>query len=114
MPGVPPPPQPPPPARLAGVQTLDAGAITCNSARLHGWVNPHGSPTRFHFEYWSRPDAVRLHGSGDAGAGVDRNDVSRVADPLEPGTGYSAVLIADNAAGRSIANVISFRTRGRC
>ena len=53
-----------------------------------------------------------MTGAGDAGTGRDRVDVSRVAHNLQPNTGYSAELIATNAAGRSVSDVVSFTTKG--
>lgn len=114
------PPQPEPPGptappTLAGVGQHEPYAITCDKARLDGWVNPHGSPTTWFFEYWERGVNVpHRTGSGDAGAGEGRVDTSRLAEPLRRDTGYSAVLIADNAAGRSISSIVSFKTRERC
>jgi hypothetical protein len=105
----------------AAARRPDAGreeptAVTCRSARLNGWVDPHGSPTRFRFEYWRRdaPDRRIQAGGGDAGAGEGRVDVSRVADGLEPDTHYSARLIATSSAGEAASEVFSFTTRPRC
>jgi hypothetical protein len=114
---------PPAPAAkepAAAARRPDAGreepsAVTCRSARLNGWVNPHGSPTRFRFEYWRRGSDERSQaGGGDAGAGDERVDVSRVAEGLEPDTHYSGRLIATNAAGEAASEVFSFTTRPRC
>ena len=112
----PPPPPPPPPAiRPAGVGAQEPTEVTCRSARLHGWVNPHGTPARFRFEYWERGvNVVQSAGGGDAGAGTVRNDVSRVAEGLRPDTGYSARVIAVNGAGESPSEIVSFKTRRRC
>ena len=97
------------------VKAQEPTAVTCDSARLHGWVNPHGTASTFHFEYWKRGgNDAQVAGSGDAGAGRDRVDVSPLAGGLQPDTGYSAKLIAVNAAGRSVSDVVSFTTRRRC
>ena len=111
------PPQPPPPpvVRPAGAGAQEPTEVTCRSARLHGWVNPHGNAARFRFEYWEHGvNVVQTAGGGDAGAGTERNDVSRVAEGLRPDTGYSARLIAVNAAGESPSEIVSFKTRKRC
>ena len=90
-------------------------ALTCKSARLEGWVNPHGGATAFHFEYWQQGvNITHTTGAGHAGPGKDRTSVSRVADNLQANTGYSAKLVASNAAGRSVSDVVSFMTRKRC
>jgi hypothetical protein len=108
-------PAPPPAVRLAGVGAQEPTERTCHSARLHGWVNPHGNATRFHFEVWEHGvNVAQPAGGGDAGAGTERNDVSRVADGLRPDTHYAARLIAVNAAGQSSSDVVSFQTRQRC
>jgi hypothetical protein len=111
----PPAPPPPPVLRLAGAGAQEPTEVTCRSARLHGWVNPHANATRFGFEYWENGVNVpQPAGGGDAGAGTDRNLVSRVAEGLRPDTHYSARLIAVNAAGQSASEVVSFTTRRRC
>ena len=93
----------------------EPSALTCRSARLHGWVNPHGAATSFQFEYWRRDtSASQVTGVGDAGAGLDRVEVSRIADALDPDTGYTARVTATNAAGRSVSEVVSFKTRRHC
>lgn len=105
--------QPPPPApRVPGVGPEEPTMITCHSARLNGWVNPHGNPTTFQFEYWKRnePGDVRQAGGGDAGGGENRGSVSRVAEGLQRNTPYTGRLIATNAAGRAVSDIFSFKT----
>lgn len=110
----------PPPAAPAAVapavRSLEPSALTCNSARLHGSVNPHGTATSFQFVYWKRgtDDRQQTTGIGSAGAGSDWVDVSRIADGLRPDTGYSARVVATNAVGRSVSDVVSFSTKARC
>ncbi len=109
------PPPPTPALRAPGVGSGDASAVSCISARLHGWVNPHGSATSFTFELWKRGgDATRQTGGGNVGPVNNREHVSRVADGLQRDTGYTGRLIAVNAAGRSVSEIFSFTTRARC
>jgi hypothetical protein len=105
-----------PELRAPGVGPEEPSAVTCNSARLNGWVNPHGSSTSFHFEYWKRGDVTNAHptGTGDAGAGNDRVGVFRIVHGLERDTGYTGKLIASNAAGRAVSDIFSFTTNKRC
>lgn len=108
--------QPPPPAVVAMPNVLahEPTNLTCHSARLNGWVNPHGSPTRFHFEYWTRgePAAVQRSGDGDAGAGTARVEIARVIDGLVRKTGYTGRLVASNPGGRAVSDIFSFTTPG--
>jgi hypothetical protein len=107
---------PPPPAlpapRAPDVLSREPSNVSCHSARFNGWVNPHGSPTSFHFEYWKRGEVnVRQStGDGDAGAGTDRVDVARVADGLQRDMPYTGKLIASNAGGRVASDIFSFTT----
>jgi len=107
-------PPPPPVVAVPDVSAHEPTNLTCHSARLNGWVNPHGSPTRFHFEYWKRgePDAVQPSGDGDAGAGTARAEIARVVDGLVRKTGYTGRLVASNAGGRAVSDIFSFTTPG--
>lgn len=101
----------PPGPRAPTVESQEPSAITCNSARLNGFVSPHASPSRFRFEYWKRGEKVRQDaGGGDAGSGKDRRHVSRVATGLRRHTAYSARLLASNAGGQSASGIFSFTT----
>jgi len=108
----PPAPPPTPAPRAPDVASFEPSNLTCHSARLNGWVNPHGSSTSYHFEYWKRGEvnAAQPSGYGDAGAGVDRVDVARVVDGLQRDTGYTGKLMASNIAGRSVSDIFSFTT----
>lgn len=109
-----PPPPPPVVAMPPNVLAHEPTNLTCHSARLNGWVNPHGSPTRFHFEYWKRgePGAAQPSGDGDAGAGTDRVEIARVIDGLVRKTSYTGRLVASNAGGRAVSDIFSFTTPG--
>lgn len=118
-PAVPPGPVPPvaplAPARPPEVHPDEPTAVMCNRATLHGWVNPHGSATTYHFEYWkTNTDASRMTDVLSAGAGRDRVEVRGLADNLQNETGYTAKLMATNAAGRAVSAIVSFRTPRRC
>jgi len=108
------PPPPPPVVAMPNVLAHEPTNLTCHSARLNGWVNPQGSPTRFHFEYWKRgePSAAQPSGDGDAGAGTARVEIARVIDGLVRNTGYTGRLIASNAGGRAVSDIFSFTTPG--
>jgi len=107
-------PPPPPVVAMPNVLAHEPTNLTCHSARLNGWVNPHGSPTRFHFEYWKRgdPGGVQPSGDGDAGAGTARVEIARVIDGLVRNTGYTGRLVASNAGGRAVSDIFSFTTPG--
>ena len=112
--------QPPPPAvqppvlRPPDVMSFEPTNLTCHSARLNGWVNPHGSTTTYHFEYWKTGDVntAQSSGFGDVGAGSNRVPVARVVDGLQRKTQYTGKLMASNAGGRGVSQIFSFTTPG--
>ncbi len=112
--------QPPPPVvqppvlRPPDVMSFEPTNLTCHSARLNGWVNPHGSTTTYHFEYWKTGDVntAQSSGFGNVGAGSDRVPVARVVDGLQRKTQYTGKLMASNAGGRGVSQIFSFTTPG--
>ncbi|HEY2478872.1 MAG TPA: hypothetical protein VGI17_09070 [Solirubrobacterales bacterium] len=105
-------------ASAAGVPTFGVAfstEVVATSARLHGEVNPQGSPTAYHFEYLSEAQyeanlgagrdgfsgASRVPGGAEANAGAGSSlvPVSQTAAGLTPSTPYRYRVVARNAAG---------------
>ncbi len=94
--------------------TYPAAGIATETVTLEGRLTAERAPTSWYFEY--------APGGGCGGAGASRTPEAqdtRLDEPievrasvagLEPGTEYSACLIAKNAAGASAGSQISFTT----
>ncbi len=111
--GATPPQTAPPAARMPDVLAHEPTNVSCHSARLNGWVNPHGSATRFHFQYWKRgePAAALGSGDGDAGAGTARVEIARVVDGLTRNTGYTGARRVQRRRASPLG-IFSFTTPG--
>jgi Subtilase family len=95
--------------------TLAAAEIATETATLEGRLTAERSPSTWYFEY--------APGGSCSAAGVSRTPEAQDAHPdeptevraaaidLEPGTEYSACLIAKNTAGASAGSPISFTTK---
>jgi len=103
------------PAAAAGTDPPDAvtgdiGALHVDSVRLHGTVDPNGSPTRYHFEYGHKPGwrhSTKVRDVGDGGTPVA---VSVRLTGLRPGRKYHYRLVATNPNGTSHGDAKTFRT----
>ncbi len=95
--------------------TLPAAQIATETVTLAGRLTAERAPSTWYFEY--------APGGSCSGAGASRTPEAQDAHPdeptevsasvsdLEPGTEYSACLIAKNAAGASTGAPVSFTTR---
>ena len=95
--------------------TLPAADIATETVTLEGRLTAERAPTTWYFEY--------APGASCSGAGADRTpeaqdthldestDVSAPVSGLEPGTEYSACLIAKNTVGSRAGSPISFTTK---
>jgi hypothetical protein len=104
---------------LPSVTTLDATNITSNEAILNGTANPNGLTTTAWFRYSeSNPGScndnfgTRVPASGGVSLGNGNSPVSfsQIAINLSPGTTYYFCAIAQNSAGKSFGNLLSFTT----
>jgi hypothetical protein len=84
---------------LPSVSTGSAGALTFDSATLHGALTPHGSDTSYYFQF----GLTSAYGSqttiADAGAGTSNVNVSLPITGLQPLTVYHYRIVAVNATG---------------
>ena len=95
--------------------TLPAAQIASETVTLEGRLTAERAPTTWYFEY--------APGGSCSGAGASRTpeaqdthpdeptDVSASVSGLEPGTEYSACLIAKNTVGSRAGSPISFTTK---
>ena len=86
-------------APLPSVSTGSAGAVTFDSATLHGALRPQGSDTSYYFQF----GLTNAYGSqttiADAGAGTTNVNVALPITGLQPLTVYHYRLVAVNATG---------------
>lgn len=95
--------------------TEAATHIATEAVTLEGRLTAEQSPTTWYFEYapggsCSGAGATRTPEAGDAHPG-EQSEVSASVGGLEPGTEYSACLVAKNAAGSRAGSQISFTTK---
>ena len=74
-----------------------AGAVTSNSARLNGSVDPNGQATTYYFEYGTTSDYGERTGDAGAGSGTAPVSAEGLASGLSPQTTYHYRLVAQNA-----------------
>jgi hypothetical protein len=91
--------------------TAPAEEIKVNQATLTGSVNPHGSPTTYHFAWGTSYSSL---GSSTpetpAGSGRASVPVRQTITGLEPGHEYFYQLVATNAGGTSRGSIGHFVT----
>lgn len=92
-------------------QTVQATAITSQTANLHGKVNPNGLNTEYHFQYGL--NVFNLDHSTpvqQAGAGNDTLPVSAGIEGLLDDTTYYFRVVASSSGGNKNGSKLSFRT----
>lgn len=107
-------PQPPP-----AVLTSPASDVTTSSATLNGRAKPLGAITTAWFRFFTNNPHVcndtfgtRVPSTGgtDLGTGTDFVNFSQPVSFLIPGTTYYYCAIAQNSAGKSMGQIVSFTT----
>lgn len=100
-------------------QTLPVTGIGATAATFNSRINPNGPETTYFYEYGTV--ASGAFGSRIPAAGSElvlaagRSDVapnSYPVDGLTPETDYQVRVVAENAIGRTVGNVVTFRTAG--
>lgn len=99
-------------AVLPTAVTLSAANVGQSSAVLRGDVNPSGSPTEVWFEWGLTPDLSdgRTTGSVNLSGGTSTSRVQRTLGNLEPDTEHYYRVVAQNAAGTVVGEIVSFTT----
>jgi hypothetical protein len=81
-----------------------------SSATLHGYVNPHGQPTNYVFEYGK----TRSYGSQTplsvAGSGTSTVTVTQTVTGLQPLSTYHYRILATSATGAAVGGDRTFTT----
>jgi hypothetical protein len=94
------------------VQTLAAQSITASSASLRGTVHSMGSGTSYYFQY----GLTLAYGSETAAdalaANADQTTVQAALSGLDASTTYHFRLVANNSAGTTEGNDLTFTTSG--
>jgi hypothetical protein len=97
------------------VTTSPATEVGLTSARLNGWVNPHGYPTDYYFEYGKTKELENRFPAAPGapvGSGNGAVFVSNVVTGLEPGTTYYYRLGAPSNQGIGYGEIGTFTTTG--
>jgi len=94
------------------VTTGSASAVTSTSATLGGTANPNGLDTHYWFLYASNSSLSGAAQSGtyDIGAGTSALTITANAPGLSANTAYYYRLQAQNSAGTSSGNILTFST----
>ncbi|MCR4284195.1 MAG: DUF11 domain-containing protein [Parcubacteria group bacterium] len=93
------------------VNTTTATNISTSSATLNATVNPNGSNTNVWFEYGASPGSLsNMSSSQSIGGGTSSLNVSAGVSGLSSNTTYYFRAVAQNSAGTSYGNVLSFTT----
>ncbi|MGO9490060.1 MAG: hypothetical protein ACLQBB_13670, partial [Solirubrobacteraceae bacterium] len=100
------------------VDSLSVQDVTAASAQLDAELDPHGSSSRYYFEYGTAPCAshpgsctrVPLPPGGETGAGFGDEPVDATASLLAPSSTYHYRLLANNALGGVASEERTFTT----
>lgn len=85
--------------------------ITSNSATLNGTVNPNGLSTTVHFEYTASPASGWIStGTANAGSGTTASSWQANISALAPNTLYYFRIVAQNSAGTTVGDTLTFTT----
>jgi Trypsin-like peptidase domain/Fibronectin type III domain len=98
-----------PPTGFPIVITDVATLITSRSARLNGFVNPHGFPTTVHFEY-GRTTSYGSRTPDQTKNGNGYQDVGATISGLSPGITYHFRIVGTNRVGRRNGTDKTFTT----
>jgi hypothetical protein len=99
------------------VETLVATGVGAHAATLNSRINPEGADTRYHYEYGT----VASGGFGSREPAADLTLAAGTSDVLPnslpvgglaPETDYQVRVVATNALGSAVGNVVTFRTIG--
>jgi triacylglycerol lipase len=94
------------------VTTDAASAITANTARLNGRVNPNGCSTEYTFEYGLAASGTYTKLTGSAGSGTGPVSVWKDVSGLQVGKMYTFRLSAKNSKGNTDGSWLYFSTVG--
>jgi hypothetical protein len=96
------------------ILSTSAGQITAKTARLEAELNPHGLPTRYHFDYGLTAGygAAAPVPDGNAGYGTQPVLAAVTIEGLTPGVTYHYRLVAENSSGTAASEDRTFLTQG--
>lgn len=90
------------------VTTLAATNITSSAATLNGNVNPNGSSTNYYFQWGTTTSYGNNTSTASAGSGSSVVNVNANISGLVAGTTYHFRLVAQNSAGTTNGNDMTF------
>ncbi len=97
-------------ASAPGVATGSAYPVLRTQAVLHGYVNPRGASTTYHFEWGTTNAYGQTGGQASAGNGITPIAVKAPVAGLIPGMIYHYRLVASNVSGTSLGADRTFKT----
>jgi hypothetical protein len=97
-------------ASTPAVRTAGSSNVTFSSAILYGYVNAHGLPTNYVFQYGTTRGYGGQTPLAPAGNGTISIRLSQVVAGLQPGTTYHYRIVAVNSAGTANGNDRAFKT----
>jgi frataxin-like iron-binding protein CyaY len=90
--------------------TSDPSQVLETQATLNGFLNPHGLPTTYWFEYGTTPSYGNSTSRIGAGRGESDLAASATVNGLQPNTTYYYRLGTENAVGSNFGPMHSFKT----
>ena len=84
--------------------------VTYSSAILYGYVNPHGQPTNYVFQYGTTSGYGGQTPLAPAGNGTTSIKVNLAVTGLQPATTYHFRLVAISPAGTTDGKDVTFKT----
>lgn len=93
-----------------GVTTGGSSHVTFSSAILYGWVNPHGLPTNYVFQYGTTSGYGGQTPLAPAGNGTITIKLSQTVPGLHPGLTYHYRIVAVSPAGTTNGKDRTFKT----
>ncbi len=94
------------------VVTKDASAVSANSAKLHGTVDPNREATAWYFEFGTSTSYGTKTTVKSAGSGSKAVNASTTISGLAPATTYHFRLVASNGSGTTLGADRSVTTDG--
>lgn len=97
-------------ATAPSVTTGGSSHVTFSSAILYGWVNPHGLPTNYVFQYGTTSGYGGQTPLAPAGNGTITIKFSQTVSGLHPGLTYHYRIVAVSPAGTTNGKDRTFKT----
>jgi hypothetical protein len=95
---------------VPSVETKAATSVASTEATLNATVNPHGTATKYYFEYGPTVSYGSKTAEVSAGSGTSTVEESKTISGLEPEVTYHFRVVATNSVGTSDGTDHTFKT----